>query len=591
MAQQENSSEINTSPALKKSFLQSTIASLRNLFIFSMTVPFVGGLVVSYTYVEMAVLSTLMDYLINLGGTNDLRMAAVATNMQDCLASILYVIVSLITAAYTGSFTMITFCAAASIQSLMLMWMSTSTSIVVIYVAIFFLSLGESGRKLSENFFEFQLEEKIKKGKEQGDVLKMSSGVRLYAPTIAALIMMLYISFISDYSKYEENFRFAALFMGGTHLFFLFGYVWYSKEGLTDKSNLRKIYKICKAAFGKRNSKYPTSKDGYHWKDDKKKEHLYWQDSEPRLLPRAPWPFRWLDKAAIVNGKESSDPDVSPETQEMKGQLYSVKEVREVKSLVPMMYLCLAFIPYGLLMACQNTFFVAQASTLEQVISSSGNDIVILSLIVHCVAEISGLICFIISLVFRRRKFKAIYGMLKRKAGIIKIGFGMVCAAICSFRGWTVEAHRLSLPLVWNLEKHKLVHPGTTVSLVPQFILLGMTKGLVEGGLESLFEVGYPKWSFVDSFSQLVIVIGKLLVIPFVFSSWIKETMDASRLDNFYLMLGILNIVSVFLLAVAYYYIRYACFPADENDTVESPSPEDNETQSADQGNRLYYHS
>ncbi|CAJ1949072.1 unnamed protein product [Sphenostylis stenocarpa] len=121
MALQENiiSSKNKTSCAVTKKFWHLTMASLRYLFVNPKTLPFIGALVVSYKYVEIAVVSVLMDYLrdSSTNGENQ-QIDAIVTNLQDGLSSLFLVIVSLVSEAYTGYYAMITFCTAASIQIL-----------------------------------------------------------------------------------------------------------------------------------------------------------------------------------------------------------------------------------------------------------------------------------------------------------------------------------------------------------------------------------------------------------------------------------------------------------------------------------------
>jgi len=125
-----------------------------------------------------------------------------------------------------------------------------------------------------------------------------------------------------------------------------------------------------------------------------------------------------------------------------------------------------------------------------------------------------------------------------------------------------VELHRLS----WILNQTKELK---IEALVPQFILLGMTEALVEGGLKKLFHAHVAKsmWNFVDSYIELVNGIGKLLLIPLVLvfrGSWFKKSIDSSQLDRFYLMLGILN--AALFLVCGYYSVKY---------TYKETSPED----------------
>ncbi|KAL2337792.1 hypothetical protein Fmac_012238 [Flemingia macrophylla] len=579
MAQQEHSSEINNSHALKKTFLQCTIASFRNIFVFTKVLPFIGGLVASYKFMELAVESTLMDYLID--STDDLRIAAIITNLYDALSSILFVFVSLVAEAYMGCFTTITLCAAASIQGLMLLWTYGSFSVNLAYAALFLLALGKSGQNLSENFLEYQLEEKIKVKKER----ELEHGSRqnkteqnhfktrsnfwlfLFHPVVGYVITVLISLKVND----DNIFREATLLMGGTLVFFHFGYVGYRRENLSE-GNLRKIYRICKAAFGKRKSKYPATANSYYWKNYKQ-GHLYelGEGKGLRLYPNVPRLFRWLDKAAIIK-EECSD----PEAQEKKGELCMVKEVREVKSLVPMMYLFFSFFAYSLLLGSGSTFFVAQANDMKSITGDNGNDIWRLFLIMSGMNKMSRFICFIISFSFRRsRKFKALDGRfkIKRNAGtIIRVAFGMFCAVICSLVAWKVEARRLKVN-----KENDLHHPGrnNTVTLIPQFALLGTSEGLVDEGLEKLFlgHVANSMSSFEDSYSKLVIGSGKLLIIPVVLifrNCWFKKKVNDSRLDLYYLMLGIFN--AAFLVVFGYYSIKYACGEAcsgDEEDLME----------------------
>ncbi|KAL2337813.1 hypothetical protein Fmac_012259 [Flemingia macrophylla] len=521
----------------------------------------VRGLVSINVFVQIAVVVTLIDYLNDSG--KDLRLIVVVTNLQDGLSSIFVIVVSAITEAYTGCFTMITFCTASSIQGLMLLWASTSPAAFgYVYAAIFFLALGARGQKILENFLEYQLGEKFKaeqpehgsteKKEKENKVDIMRKLIWLSASKFIGIVVIVCIAYSVDNETYGSRFRIAALLMEGTFLFFIIGNVWYRREELSVETNLRKIYRICNAAFGKRRSKYPTSPSCYHWKGCYKQEHLYEGGNGKglRLHPKVPRLFKWLDKAAIIDGEECSDPGM----QEEKGKLCMVKEVREVKSLVAMIYLAFTFSAFSLLVATGKTFFVAQASNLTPVMTSNnGKDISILFAIKNVGKNVLGESC---NFIIKTRAFQL--KKSKRKVGtIIMIGLGMVFAVICSLVAWKVEIHRLSINKEGDFK-----HAGgnTTRALVPQFSLLGISEGFVDSGLSSLFcdQVAESLASFEDSYRGLFIGSGKLMIIPLVLiiRSWFKETVNASRLDLYYIFLAILN--AVFLLVYAYYSSRYA---------------------------------
>ncbi|XP_068478916.1 protein NRT1/ PTR FAMILY 5.7-like [Phaseolus vulgaris] len=502
----------------------------------------------------------MMDYYADSKVVEDLPISAILTNLQDGLSSLLFIFASLISEAYTGPVTMITICAAASIEGLMLIWISAySESSGALYAAILFLTIGKSGQTLLDSFLENKVEEifearekiEIKDGSTEKqnelDLIRIIlTNTWLLAPLAVGYVVIVFTDFFNQ--DYDIIFRNSAVLMGGCYLLFLFGSMKYRHEQVSDESYFGKIFRICKAACGRRRSDYPASENGYYWKGNVRTNLCYVYGKGVRLKPRVPRLFRWLDKAAILNEKER---DV---------KVCMVKEVREVKSLVPMIYLCFSFFAYSLLVATGNTFFVAQASSMTTTNSFGISE---LFLIKAGVERVSQFICFLIMVGLRSNR--TTYSTSKTfvvTTSIIRIGFGMVSAVICCFVARKVELHRLS----WILNQNKELK---IEALVPQFILLGTTEALVEGGLKKLFHAHVAKsmWSFVDSYIELVNGIGKLLLIPFVLvfrGRWFKKSMDTSHLDRFYLMLGILN--AALLQVCGYYSFRY---------TYKETSPED----------------
>ncbi|KAL9303209.1 hypothetical protein ACSQ67_020472 [Phaseolus vulgaris] len=440
MALQENGSEIKFSFPLMKNFLHQ----LRHLFVNSKTLVFMGALAACYSILEFSVFSTMMDYYADSKVVEDLPISAILTNLQDGVSSLLFIFASLISEAYTGPVTMISICAAASIEGLMLIWISAySESSGALYAAILFLTIGKSGQTLLDSFLENKVEE-IFEAREKIEIKDGSTEKQNELDLIRIIL--------------TNTWLLAPLAVGYV---FLFGSMKYRHEQVSDESYFGKIFRICKAACGRRRSDYPASENGYYWKGNVRTNLCYVYGKGVRLKPRVPRLFRWLDKAAILNEKER---DV---------KVCMVKEVREVKSLVPMIYLCFSFFAYSLLVATGNTFFVAQASSMTTTNSFGISE---LFLIKAGVERVSQFICFLIMAGLRRKR--TTYSTSKTfvvTTSIIRIGFGMVCAVICCFVAWKVELHRLS----WILNQNKELK---IEALVPQFILLGTTEALVEGG-------------------------------------------------------------------------------------------------------------
>ncbi|XP_047172763.1 uncharacterized protein LOC124840705 [Vigna umbellata] len=109
MARQEKSS------TFEKKIL-SLKARIRYLIRRYGALTFIAALLVSYKFMEITVLSIMMEYLTEILKMQNQRVAAIVINLGDALSSLFFVVVSLISQTYTGSFTMITLCAAASIE-------------------------------------------------------------------------------------------------------------------------------------------------------------------------------------------------------------------------------------------------------------------------------------------------------------------------------------------------------------------------------------------------------------------------------------------------------------------------------------------
>ncbi|XP_022849920.1 protein NRT1/ PTR FAMILY 5.5-like [Olea europaea var. sylvestris] len=94
-------------------------------------------------------------------------------------------------------------------------------------------------------------------------------------------------------------------------------------------------------------------------------------------------------------------------------------------------------------------------------------------------------------------------------------------------------------------------------SLTPQFIFLGIMKGLSEGGLQSFFRSQVPESlkNYGPPFGECVIGIGKFLSIVciLIFGSWFGHDIYTSHLDNYYAML----IFGSFVNLLIYWLVAY----------------------------------
>ncbi|MED6165523.1 hypothetical protein PIB30_100338 [Stylosanthes scabra] len=345
--------------------------------------------------------------------------------------------------------------------------------------------------------------------------------------------------------------------MLGSYLFFYFGYACYYHEKLLTESNVGKFYSVCKAAYRKRNLAYLSSADGFYWKNYKQ-GHLYEAKHGRivRLLPRVPWGFRWLDKAAILDActKEQYENEdvISPYMQEMKGELCSVKKVRDTKGIVVLLCWGFSFFPYSFVAASENSFFVSQANELKRVTT---NDISLLFLLKSFVRDMATPAFF-----WLEKKAKIAKKINEIVMTTMKIGIGMFAAAICCVFAWNVEER-----------SGEWIGVMSRKVMIPQFVFLGMAEALVGDGLSKLFEsfASESVSNFAEPFSNFMTGIGKLLSIPWflIFRGWVNESYGTSHLDRYFLMLAILNLV--FLLIFLFYYYMFVHnneFPEDQEE-------------------------
>ncbi|XP_028760962.1 protein NRT1/ PTR FAMILY 5.9-like [Neltuma alba] len=143
------------------------------------------------------------------------------------------------------------------------------------------------------------------------------------------------------------------------------------------------------------------------------------------------------------------------------------------------------------------------------------------------------------------------------------MGYGLSFSVVCCFVAWQVELWRRRLSLVKSQEDPNDDNPSnlSIMILTPQYFLLGLMEGFAEGGLESLLSDRlYSKSmkNFVEPCIEMLLGIGTFSSILFalMFHSWIKDDVNDSRLDNYFLVLASLSSVC---LVIYLFYAKFNC--------------------------------
>ncbi|KAK9289523.1 hypothetical protein L1049_007678 [Liquidambar formosana] len=510
---------------------------------FSKAVIIVSGLVYSYRFVELVVLFTLISHLTDYWKKEHFAEAVAIVNVQEGVSATMLIVFAHISDAYTGRLIVLKFSIAASIFGLVLLWQSAwfltiHYEVKLFFVAVVLIALGQAGKDaLLKDFLADQLCEK-----EQNPLIdekRVVARTNFWWGCVGFLVFIASVAFSNTNTSFIYTFKVSAMVMGVAYLLFWSGITLYYRKNPTG-SPLTSVLGVLKAAIWKRHLNYPDSATQFLENDS----------DERQLSPHNPF-FKWLDKAAIV---ESST--LSPEEQEKKGTLYPVTRVKEVKSVTLMFPLWTTFLVYTLVDAAGSTFFVEQSNNLNAQI---GKHFKVPMMIFFVLKSYTGsqISVWVKRLIKKRYSTKA----ERRHATLVRIGFGLLCCLLCCIAAYVVEDRRLNLIKKKGLQSDPDTSIGMSIIwLVPQFILLGLMRGLAQKGLDAFFDnqVAKSMASYGPHINEFMLGIGKFLTVfgVYVVRSWFGNTMNTSHLDRYYGILAFLSLGNLFfyLLVVTTFY-------------------------------------
>ena len=233
----------------------------------------------------------------------------------------------------------------------------------------------------------------------------------------------------------------------------------------------------------------------------------------------------------------------TPSSPQNEENLCSVEQVTQVKCFLTLIPLWTTFLAYSLVQATGNTFFIEQSSNLKNTFTKKDVRVPLVAFFV-----LNSFLRFIIPRLFWSEKAR------NPNVTLVRIGVGMICSILCCIAAWQVEVHRLKEIKRLNIHNQDDTISMSILWLLPQFILLGLTEGLVEEGLREFFikHVTKSMWNSGLLLTGCILSFGNFFSIPCVHlvRSWFKGTINDSHLDRYFLTLAILS--SVFLCFYAY---------------------------------------
>lgn len=252
-----------------------------------------------------------------------------------------------------------------------------------------------------------------------------------------------------------------------------------------------------------------------------------------------------------------------------------------------MIPICLTFIIPGVVSSIGLTYFLEQADHLNRKVGKLSVPLPIL-LWFYDIAKSQFASIFV--------TFVNSFGESRNKkyAPAIGIAMSMILAILCCITAGKVETRRLDVIRSHGLtEKPDEKIPMSMFWLLPQFLLLGGFDGVSEISISCFFIDQFPPLMFTYA-AHIVIgvfgvgTMGSVLCVYLVGiiserkgqENWFQDTLNKSRLDNYYWVLTALtaaNLVVFIVFAVWYAYRDSRLGDLEEPEFEETDEPFDND--------------
>ncbi|KAK9986062.1 hypothetical protein SO802_031013 [Lithocarpus litseifolius] len=283
--------------------------------------------------------------------------------------------------------------------------------------------------------------------------------------------------------------------------------------------------------------------------------------------------LRCLDKAAVQTQNQEKN----------RWKLCTPKEVEDTKNVIRMIPMWMTFIMCGVVISIGNTYFLEQATDMNRKVGKLKVPLPILKFFYDLVKDHFKCLYVIVAKKVIPRRYVPPYGII----------VAMLFSILCCITAAEVETRRLDM-----IRRHGLLDkpndsnekiPMSMFWLLPQFLLLGAVDGMSNFSIDQFFTTQAPTSMsrYLKLFSHGVIgagTVGSVLSVYVVGKvserggrpSWFQDTLNKSRLDNYYWTLTVLSCINLFLyilVALQYTYRDPRDEDADETSRNDSTQP------------------
>ncbi|XP_059064512.1 protein NRT1/ PTR FAMILY 5.2-like [Cryptomeria japonica] len=402
----------------------------------------------------------------------------------------------------------------------------------IFYFALYLLALGTGGTRPNlptfgaDQFDDFHPEEKMHKNS--------FFNWWFFVVFFGGLLGQTFIVYVQDNISWGVSYGSITGFLLIAYVVFMTGSPFYRYKAVTG-SPLQRVGKVIVRMIQNWKIHVPTDASCLHEVDSK--AYL----SQGRYPITSTKNLRFLDKAAFLNSRHSNP--------------CSVTDVEETKQVIRVLPIWLTVIFPSTIVAQSFTLFIKQAMTMDR---HMGSNFEIPSGSIGVFYQIPMLLIipiYVRLLIPLFRRFtgnpRGITILQRIGVGIILQGFAMVAAVLTEIvRLDVIQRHGIA-------DDKDAVVPISFLILLPQLAIMGIAEAMVEVGkleffydqapesMRSLGSAMYAASGGIGSFlTGAILTLVTRVTGRHGHKSWVLNNLNASRLDYFYALLVVLNIIN-----------------------------------------------
>ncbi|KAL5991524.1 hypothetical protein ACLOJK_012433 [Asimina triloba] len=518
-----------------------------------------AGLVFSQAFAKFAITGMLSDYLSDVF---DIRNAdaSIQIMLMEGSTSFLAIAFAFVADEHLGLYYLLLVSTASYFYGLLLFTLSIPTNFFYFYLALLLLTVGGGGHECSlKEFGEDQFASQMADDQDKASKVEFHSKAWWYMGSLMGAIAGIVVSAASF--NEDDNLQMwivggvlSTMCMGIALFVFVAGTYCYDVRVVPHNTAFIVMLRVLVAAIlRKRHLDYYSAVEEDRIKGGRMSQHSNGRNAEmdcgregtdvgdndeENVNIDTKNEALWLPP--IVEKASSNATACS--NAESKWRLCTQTDVEGTKILLRLFPTWTTLLIFGLFKSMISSFFIQQANEMDTVaVGNFALPATIFYAITFLPQILGAKAC--ISL------FTLVFGRNYRRT----LGGGLILGTLCCFTASWVEARRLEKVKSLNYTTAATAQSwGFLFWLVPQFFLAGAMNGFLYVGISEFFHDEVPQQfrNFKSVFLQSIFALGSWLgalsvVVSNRATGWFEEEIDESRLDRYYVAMGIIGLFSL----------------------------------------------